>query len=472
MESRPTSLTHLLSRSVLCLATITPLLASFTFTLSTDSCYASHRETPVVRVVREASPSVVNIHGHKTVRSGSRAGGGQSFQQVNGMGTGVVIDSRGYVVTNFHVVQDVNDIRIALDNGRPAVARVVAHDTRTDLAVLKIDTNEPLPVIRTGSSKDLWVGETVIAIGNAYGYEHTVTQGIVSALHRDVPVNEEQHYTDLIQTSAEINPGNSGGPLLNLDGQMIGINVAVRVGAQGIAFTIPVDQVLDIVSRLIQQKTRNHVQHGVAGKTQWDSEDESTFVVTSVARGSAAQLEGVAPGDRILQVNGRKVRNHLDFELALMELNSRDAIEFEVADRGGDIQMVSLRSQPSRQPSSPSMTPIAQRIWTTLGIQAEPVSEATMQSLNRRMDTAYGAGLQITATRSGSQADRQGIQKGDILLGIRDWQTSSLSDLDYILRSDDIRSGNQSRFFIIRSNKTMIGYLQMATSNRRLARSR
>jgi len=276
----------------------------------------------------------------------------------------------------------------------------------------------------------------------------------------------------LIQTSAEINPGNSGGPLLNLDGQMIGINVAVRVGAQGIAFTIPVDQVLDIVSRLIQQKTRDHIQHGVAGKTQWDSEDESTFVVTSVARGSAAQLEGVAPGDRILQVNGRKVHNHLDFEMALMELSSRDAVQFEVADRGGDIQMVSLRTQPSRQPSSPSMTPIAQRIWTTLGIGAQPVSEATMQTLNRRMDTAYGAGLQITSTRPGSQADRQGIQKGDILLGIRDWQTSSLSDLDYILRSDDIRNGNQSRFFIIRSNKTMIGYLQMDTSNRRLARSR
>ncbi|WP_145100622.1 trypsin-like peptidase domain-containing protein [Rosistilla carotiformis] len=458
-------MTRLLRSSVLCLATICTMLAHTAQTAS-----GSNRETPIVRVVREASPSVVNIHGHKTVRAGGLPGQGQSFQQVNGMGTGVVIDPRGYVITNFHVVQDVNDIRVTLADGRPAVARVIAHDLRTDLAVLKIDAREPLPVIRIGTSEDLWVGETVIAIGNAFGYEHTVTQGIVSALHRDVPVNEEQSYTDLIQTSAEINPGNSGGPLLNLDGQMIGINVAVRVGAQGIAFTIPVDQVLDIVSGLIQQKTVNQITHGIRGVTQWNDKDESEFVVTSVASGSSAEKEGVDTGDRILQINGHSVRNHMDFEFAMLELTSRDAIEFEVANTKGDVTLVSLRSQPHPRSSETPATPVAQRIWTSFGIQGEPVAETTMQDLNRRMETAYGAGLKITSVRPGSQADRQGMQSGDVLLGIRNWQTSSLNDLDYILRSDEFRSGSQSQFFIIRSNKTMIGYLQVAQSARRATR--
>ncbi|MEZ6090918.1 MAG: trypsin-like peptidase domain-containing protein [Pirellulaceae bacterium] len=465
MELRPASMITLLRSSVLCLATLTTLLV-----LSPTIAQGSNRETPIVRVVREASPSVVNIHGHKTVRSGGLPGQGQSFQQVNGMGTGVVIDPRGYVITNFHVVQDVNDIRVALSDGRPAIARVIAHDLRTDLAVLKIETREPLPVIKLGSSQDLWVGETVIAIGNAYGYEHTVTQGIVSALHRDVPVNDEQSYTDLIQTSAEINPGNSGGPLLNLDGQMIGINVAVRVGAQGIAFTIPVDQVLDIVSRLIQQKTSGQVIHGIRGVTQWTDEDESAFVVTSVAGGSAADQEGIRKGDRILQVNGHKVRNHLDFEFALLELTSRDPIEFEVAAETGNTSLVSLKSQPLPKSSEPRMSPVAQRIWSSFGIQGEPVPEATMQDLNRLMETSYGAGLKITSVRTGSQADRQGMQAGDVLLGIRNWQTSNLNDLDYILRSDEIRNGSQSQFFIIRSNKTMIGYLQIAQGGRTTSR--
>lgn len=464
MKLRPASMPTLLRSSALCLTTFFTLLG-----LTPQTSLGSNRDTPVVRVVREASPSVVNIHGHKTVRAGGIPGQGQSFQQVNGMGTGVVIDPRGYVVTNFHVVQDVNDIRVALSDGRPAVARVIAHDLRTDLAVLKIDAKEPLPVIRIGTSEDLWVGETVIAIGNAFGYEHTVTQGIVSALHRDVPVNEEQSYTDLIQTSAEINPGNSGGPLLNLDGQMIGINVAVRVGAQGIAFTIPVDQVLDIVSRLIQQKTAHEISHGIRGITQWTGEDESVFVVTDVASGSAAEKEGVAKGDQIRQINGHGVRNHMDFEFAMLELTSRDAIEFEIADSEGDVTLVSLRSQPTRSTDSRT-NPVAQRIWTSFGIQGEPVAESTMQDLNRRMETAYGAGLKITSVRPGSQADRQGMQSGDVLLGIRNWQTSSLNDLDYILRSDEFRTGAQSQFFIIRSNKTMIGYLQVAQVSRRTTR--
>ena len=148
------------------------------------------------------------------------------------MGTGVVIDPRGYIITNYHVVNGVRDIQVTLADGERYIAKLVARDPETDLAIIKIDAKQEIPVISIGTSSDLMTGETVIAMGNAYGYEHTVTRGIVSALRRSVQVNEAQNYDDLIQTDASINPGNSGGPLLNIDGEMIGINVAVRAGAR------------------------------------------------------------------------------------------------------------------------------------------------------------------------------------------------------------------------------------------------
>ena len=142
----------------------------------------------------------------------------------------MLIDSRGYIVTNHHVVDGVREILVTMADGQRHVAKLVARDMETDLAIIKIDAPAPLPVIPIGTSSDLMAGETVIAVGNAYGYEHTVTRGIVSALHRAVQVSDAQFYDDLIQTDASINPGNSGGPLLNIDGDMIGINVAVRAG--------------------------------------------------------------------------------------------------------------------------------------------------------------------------------------------------------------------------------------------------
>jgi serine protease Do len=218
--------------------------ASMRDTRSTGRSSRSLRETPTVAAIRRASPSVVNLHGQKTIRTtaASMAGGApDSFRQVNGMGTGVVIDPRGYVITNYHVVEDVNELNVTLHNGEATRADLIASDPQSDLALVKLRGQGPFPTIPRGHSDDLMIGETVIAIGNAFGYVHTSTEGIISALHRDVPVNETQQYRDLIQTSAGINPGNSGGPLLNIDGEMIGVNVAVRVGAQQIAFAIPID---------------------------------------------------------------------------------------------------------------------------------------------------------------------------------------------------------------------------------------
>src|SRR4029453_4282593 len=204
-----------------------------------------------------------------------------------------------------------------LDDDRKLIARLVANDPKTDLAIIKIDTKDPLPVIHFGTSCDLMRGEPVIAVGNAYGYEHTVTRGIISALHRSVQVSDEQKYNDLIQTDASINPGNSGGPLMNIDGDVIGINVAVRVGAQGIGFAIPIDEALEVAARLMSTERLEQTTHGIVGKTVCEPAKRQ-FVGSPLREGSPAGKAGLKSGDVVTAVSGQKVERGLDVELALL----------------------------------------------------------------------------------------------------------------------------------------------------------
>ncbi|MGE3808260.1 MAG: S1C family serine protease, partial [Gemmataceae bacterium] len=200
------------------------------------------RRSRIVRVVDRVKAAVVNIHSERTVRGPAVE---ELFShtplqnRVNGMGTGIVVDARGFVVTNYHVVEDVSVLRVRLADHSTHNARVVARDRENDLALIKVDVEQPLPTIPLGTASDLMVGEDVIAIGNAYGYDYTVTRGIVSAVKRDVSLNREISYKNLIQTDASINPGKSGGPLLYIHGERVGVNVAFRAGALGISFAIP-----------------------------------------------------------------------------------------------------------------------------------------------------------------------------------------------------------------------------------------
>src|SRR5690606_20223067 len=199
------------------------------------------RQPPTVRAVERARYGTVNIHSEKRARQSDSLFSNSKENKINGMGTGLVIDERGYIVTNHHVVKGVDSLRVTLADGASYPARIISYDSKHDLAVIKIHPPRPLRVIPMRTSSDLMLGEDVLAIGNAFGYEHTVTRGIISSLSRDVEVNDEQSYENLIQIDAAINPGNSGGPLLNRDGDVIGINVAIRAGAQKIGFAIPID---------------------------------------------------------------------------------------------------------------------------------------------------------------------------------------------------------------------------------------
>ena len=417
------------------------------------------RQTPVVRAIRRASPSVVNIHGQKTVRSAASTVGADSSspRQVNGMGTGVVIDPRGYVITNYHVVEDVKDIRVTLHNGETTSATLIASRIRNDLALIKVNTNQALPIIPRGTSEDLMVGETVIAIGNAYGYVHTCTEGIISALHRDVPVNETQDYVDLIQISAGINPGNSGGPLLNINGDIIGINVAVRVGAQQIAFAIPIDQVIDIVSEMIERHNNSRLMTGL--RTNGGPRDGDGVTIANVSASSSAAREGLKPGDRVVRVGSRPVDDRLDYTLALLSSRPGDRIPLQI-ERAGNRLDLSLPTKNVLQAIGGSVSDMA---WHVIGIRAKSVNASTIQRMNARMRTKYVGGLYVTTVRPGSAADDQGIKAGDVLLGIHGWQTATMEDLQGILEHPDIRQGPRAKFYLVRREQTLFGHMQLAS---------
>lgn len=440
--------------------------ASTNIANSTSNHVANHRtrlrETPTVLAVRRASPSVVNIHGEKLVRqsAASMTGGASrgNSRSVNGMGTGVIIDPRGYIITNYHVVQDVADIRVTLNSGKTTGASLVAAKIKNDLALIKLDDDavtSPLPTIPRGRSDDLMVGENVIAIGNAFGYVHTTTQGIISALHRDVPVNDTQEYRDLIQISAGINPGNSGGPLLNIHGEIIGINVAVRVGAQQIAFAIPIDQVIDTVTQMIDHRTETRLAIGF--RADGGPRDGDGVSVTHVVASGPAAREGLRPGDRVVRVGTRPIDDKLDLALAMIDHRSGQPLDFSVVREGRQYDLA-LRTD------SPAQVDPADLTWEVLGLRARPVSSAQLARMRRQFGADYEGGLQIVEVRPGSAAQRSMIQRNDILVGIHGFQTVTIEDLPMIFNEPSVQGSAKAKFLVIRSTEILYGHMNIASA--------
>lgn len=409
------------------------------------------RRSAIVIAVESQRDSVVNIHGQKTVPSEGEAAG--EVRRVNGMGTGVVLDSRGYVVTNYHVVEGVKRIEVTLSSGRTVAAALVSHDPRTDLAVIKIDAGMPLQVARIGTSSDLMIGETVLALGNAYGYEHTVTRGIISALHRDVEVSRTQRYDDLIQTDASINPGNSGGPLLNIDGEVIGINVAVRAGAQGIGFAIPIDHVLDVVSQLLSVERLAQTWHGLSVR----ADGRRGAVVEAVGSRSPAESVGVRAGDLIKQVGDVTVTHQLDIERALLGRKPGERVPVTVV-RAGAEERVEL----SLAARDRDAVPLDERCWQEVGLRLEPLATAAVQKLQAR----YRGGLVVVEVRGDGPAAEQGIREGDILVGLHVWETIAIDNIAYILDRAEEDHLNPIKFYVLRGRETLFGHLVSDTIRR------
>jgi serine protease Do len=405
------------------------------------------RRTAIVTAVDKAKFSVANIHSERNTQApfGERGLGGGVTGRSNGMGTGIIIDPRGYIVTNFHVVDEVTSLHVHLHNDpKKYEAEVVVKDKESDLAVIKIDAGRALPIAKIGTSSDLMVGETVIAIGNAFGYEHTVSMGIVSALGRDVTLNKEVAYKQLIQTNASINPGNSGGPLLNIEGELIGVNVAIRAGAQGISFAIPVDSMLETVSDLLARRRRATLPTGLQYRDHYDNTQTQnrSLIIEKVVPDSICDKAGLKAGDVLLAVNQHSITSGLDFECALIEVKAGEKFDFKYR-RGGDEKHLPVSFE--TKVSEPS----GDLLWKALGMKVVPTDN---ESITRLYAHLHG-GMLVTDLQTNGPATRAGIQTGDILVGLQNWETCNFDNINYVLNHEGFSTFKPLQFHIIRKGQ-------------------
>ncbi len=273
------------------------------------------RVTPIVRVVQAARPAVVYIETNATTVLGRDLFGRAIQGNQHSSGSGAVIFEDGYILTNFHVVKGADEIRVRFDpsfDETQYAAKLINWNEPEDLAVLKIDGEKPFPTIPMGTSADLMIGEPVVAIGNPYGQTLSVSQGIISGLHRNVQTTGLS-FSNLIQTDASINPGNSGGPLLNINGELIGINTVMNTQAENIGFAIPVDQVLLVLREHLLEPSNARGWLGFEVALE-------TLTVNEVTPGGPADDAGIEAGDRIAALNGQEIGTPEDYRDARLSI--------------------------------------------------------------------------------------------------------------------------------------------------------
>ncbi len=376
------------------------------------------RRTAAVRAVERVGPSVVNVTTESVVQ-------GQPFQRFRGdpffdrffqdlfeprlprkaqsLGSGVVIDAAGHVLTNEHVVARADVIRVTLADGREFEAKLVGADPNNDLAVLQLQGHQNVPWTAPGGSGDMLVGEPVIAIGNPFGLSNSVTTGVVSALNRSLRT-EDRVFNGFLQTDASINPGNSGGPLLNAEGELVGINTAIYQGAQGIGFAIPIDTAKRVVHELL---TRGEVAPVWLGVDLQDLDARLVelmqlpprlggALVSQVREDGPAAGSGLARGDVITKVDGSALQSARDFYDFLGRTTPGQQLTLSLWRAGAE---KSVRVTPREIPEA-ALRELGE---ARLGLSLKPHK---------------GGGYEVTAVREGSGAARIGIQPGDLVLGI------------------------------------------------------
>ncbi len=382
--------------------------------LATSSVHAdmARRRNEVVEVVQKVSPAVVFIGTEQEVDNRFRGRRGQFMEdffgtrgerrKVQGLGSGAIIDPNGIIVTNEHVIRGASAIHIILADGRTFDAEVIGSDAANDLAVLKVNAKGPLPAAKLGTSSDLMIGETVVAIGSPLGLAKTVTAGVVSATGRSFRAEDGRVYNDFVQTDAAINPGNSGGPLLNVDGEIIGINSAIIASAQGIGFAIPADKVRRIVDELtrfgkvrpawVGLETAN-LPPRLAAQMGWDRTYGA--LVTDVEPGSPAEQAGIRRGDVVAEMGGSRINDAEDFETRARGYPAKASFPVVVFREG---ELRNLQVTPVEFP----LRLVEALTWDRLGL---------------RMKEGRGA-MAIAAVRPGTVAADIGLEPGDVILRV------------------------------------------------------
>ena len=381
------------------------------------------RRTPVVVVAHNVLPSVVNIDTEATIRR--RAvdpffdpfgifGGRERAYTSQSLGSGFVWSSDGIIVTNNHVVEGASRITVNTNDGRKLPAKLLGVDPDSDLAVLRVDEKN-LPAAPIGTSGDLMIGETVVAVGNPFGLSGTVTTGVVSALGRSVPSQEQgRTFTDFIQTDASINPGNSGGPLLNIEGKVIGINVAIYQNAQGIGFAIPVDRARKVIQDLLRYGEVHAAWIGAVTATltpeeakRLGHEAKRGALVVRVFTGSPAETAGVRAGDVITAVAGKPVDSRESFSTATATVASGQPLTLSIV-RSGSERDVQVR--PADPPGG-------------LGLRILEEVAGLRVADERRS-------VVIDDVVNGSRAAEMGLAQGDLIVAVNSTEVKSTRELN------------------------------------------
>jgi serine protease Do len=398
-------------------------------------------------LAEEVSHGVVNIQTKRTVtgaampRSFEEFFFGQPFQrpgrehEVPSLGSGFVISPDGYIVTNNHVVEDVDEITVAFEDGHEVPAVVVGVDPKTDIALIRVQSDEELPALPLGNSDGVRPGEWVVAVGNPFGLEHTVTAGIVSAKHR---VIGEHPYDDYIQTDAAINPGNSGGPLINLRGEVIGINTAIKPAANTIGFAVPINMAKDVLPQL---RATGHVTRGWLGVViqkvtpelagHFNVAEPQGALVSRVMPGGPADEAGLKRGDVIVEFDGKKVDEMNDLPRMVASTPVDKKVKIVVV-RDGDRTTLGARVGKMEEPQETQLA-------SARGSSSSENYGLRVQQLTPELAARLGLddekGVLITGVEPGSTASDAGLRREDVILEVDKQPVADVSDLESRLES-------------------------------------
>ena len=387
------------------------------------------------------SPGVVSIRTSKTVAGGPglprgfeeffpfpfRGDDGRPRKR-EGAGSGFVISQDGYIVTNNHVIEEMDEIIVAFKDGSELDASIVGRDPKTDIALIKVDPESKLAALRLGDSDSIRPGDWVVAIGNPFGLEHTVTAGIVSAMHRRDVIGGS--YDDFIQTDAAINPGNSGGPLINLSGEVIGINTAINPRANTIGFAVPINMAKTVLPQLRAQGkvTRGRLGVVIQGITpelaeSFGLENEYGALVSKVLADSPAQSAGIERGDVIVEFDGKPIKEWRELPRLVGETPVEKVVEIVVI-RNSERETMDVKIGALEEPDLAG-SPDNESDLSEYGLRAQNLTPDLAQQLG----IEEGEGVIITQVEPGSPAEEAGLKRGDVVIEVDRKEVTSLAEL-------------------------------------------